>query len=243
MLILHSLRVQHFLFRSATQLDGSNECIKVNFRIRKLPFRGWREDVSYRVHLVHGQLTLVNQVQFTQVDTPLSQAMHWLCVRQPLVRPMHLGRLSKQIVQDVHLQLQLRVDVIPVVHHLVVISAQPDHHPHRQVVQGLHRLHYVTIAGLAVSGNHHHRLVTVCTQLGLNFADFLNNFADVTTQWRPSSRTAVHNLLHFRIGHSPVRSTHHHWRRAVEQTELCHGATDFGQPRVKAHAVHELLPS
>jgi hypothetical protein len=47
--------------------------------------------------------------------------------------------LSKWIVDDIHVQLNFTVDAIPVVHHFILVSAEPNHHPHWQMLQRTHR--------------------------------------------------------------------------------------------------------
>jgi hypothetical protein len=47
--------------------------------------------------------------------------------------------LSKWVVDDIHVQLNFTVDAIPVVHHFILVSAEPNHHPHWQMLQRTHR--------------------------------------------------------------------------------------------------------
>jgi hypothetical protein len=52
--------------------------------------------------------------------------------------PVDFCRLSQWIVDDIHIQLNCAVNVVPVLHHSILIGAQPNYHPHRQLLQGTH---------------------------------------------------------------------------------------------------------
>jgi hypothetical protein len=86
------------------------------------------------LHLLLRQHLLVQEVHLLQVDAPLSETMERLSVGEPLVVRGHLLRLSREIVQHIHLQLELLVDVVPVVHDRLRVGAEADHHPGRQVL-------------------------------------------------------------------------------------------------------------
>jgi hypothetical protein len=62
-------------------------------------------------------------------------------------QPVYLSGLSQWIVDDVHVQLNHAVNVIPVVNHFVLVSAKTNHHPHWQFFKWTHRSYIVVIAG------------------------------------------------------------------------------------------------
>jgi hypothetical protein len=54
-------------------------------------------------------------------------------------QPVDFFCLSLWIIDDIHIQLYYAVNVVPVRHHSILIGAQPNHHPHWQLLQGTHR--------------------------------------------------------------------------------------------------------
>jgi hypothetical protein len=80
--------------------------------------------------------------------------MHRLSVSQPLVVLIHLGRFSEKVIQHIHVQLKHFVNVVPIVHNLIIISAQAHHYPYRKVLQWPQRFSNVTVRGFAVRSNY-----------------------------------------------------------------------------------------
>ena len=62
-------------------------------------------------------------------------------------QPVYLSGLSQWIVDDVHVQLNHAVNVIPVVYHFVLVSAKTNHNPHWQFFNWTHRSYIVVITG------------------------------------------------------------------------------------------------
>jgi hypothetical protein len=53
--------------------------------------------------------------------------------------PVYLLGLAKWVVNDIHIQLNYAVNVVPILHHFILVSAQPNHHPHWQFFKRFHR--------------------------------------------------------------------------------------------------------
>jgi hypothetical protein len=53
--------------------------------------------------------------------------------------PVDFLGLSKWVVDDIHVQLNYAINIIPVVHHFILVSAEPNHHPHWQFFKRTHR--------------------------------------------------------------------------------------------------------
>ena len=56
-------------------------------------------------------------------------------VRQPRLRLVDLGRLALEVIEHIHVQLQILVDLVPILHDLIIVRAQPHDDPGRQVPQ------------------------------------------------------------------------------------------------------------
>ena len=93
---------------------------------------------------------LVQHVNDFAGGAPLTNTVQRGAVCEPRVVLGHFSRLATQIVQNVHLKLKLSVDAVPVLNNLVLVGAQPNNDPDRQMQQRAQCLLNATIASLAI---------------------------------------------------------------------------------------------
>mmetsp|Transcript_28398 Transcript_28398/g.48731 ORF Transcript_28398/g.48731 Transcript_28398/m.48731 type:complete len:238 (-) Transcript_28398:596-1309(-) len=168
----------HFL---VVLVHGRQESGKIQLGVWVGIFLATINDGAEPADLVERELVGVHHVDLLDQHAELAQPMHRLGIRQPAVVLVHLPGLAAQVVQHVHVQLQLAVDVVPVLHDAVLVRAQPHHHPHRQRAQRLHRCDDVAIAGLAVRGDDHTRLLAGSPELTFHGTNLVRHFANVAT--------------------------------------------------------------
>lgn len=77
----------------------------------------------------------INDEDATERD--VHRPVNRFTIDEPAVLPHHLLSISNLIVQHVDVELQLAIDAVPILHHFLLVRAQPQHHQYRQLrVQG-----------------------------------------------------------------------------------------------------------
>mmetsp|Transcript_17696 Transcript_17696/g.30790 ORF Transcript_17696/g.30790 Transcript_17696/m.30790 type:complete len:253 (-) Transcript_17696:549-1307(-) len=173
-------RVPHIPCGGVLGLDVAREILEIQLRMRIIVQLAAKDDPCDASQLVGRKLTLVQKIELLDGDPELTQALNGLSVGQPGVLRVDFFSLATQVVQHVHAQLELLVDVVPVVDNVLLIRAQPNHHPHRQVLQRRHGFGNVAVTGLSVCGDDQTGLLTRGTKLALDLSDLLDHLADVS---------------------------------------------------------------
>lgn len=93
---------------------------------------------------------LVQHVNDFAGGAPLTNTVQRGAVCEPRVVLGHFSRLATQVVQNVHLKLKLSVDAVPVLNNLVLVGAQPNNDPDRQMQQRAQCLLNAAVASLAI---------------------------------------------------------------------------------------------
>mmetsp|Transcript_5100 Transcript_5100/g.16340 ORF Transcript_5100/g.16340 Transcript_5100/m.16340 type:complete len:284 (+) Transcript_5100:98-949(+) len=160
------------------------------------PLRLWAEDELHQArHLGDGELLLVEHIEHLRVAAPLAEPVQRRRVGQPAVILANLGRLAHQVVQHVHVELEVLVDGVPVPHHLLRVGAQPHHHPARERLQRPHRHLNVAVRRRAVRRYHDDDALPVGAEhvrLGLDASRRLPN---LLAQRRAAGGSAFDQLL------------------------------------------------
>lgn len=79
--------------------------------------------------------------------------MHRLGIRQPWIELEDLLGLTSKVIQDVDVEVNRLVDGVPIIDDLVIVSAQADDHPARQVFERLEGLGYIAVGAFTICGD------------------------------------------------------------------------------------------
>jgi len=109
--------------------------------------------VAQNTDLLQLTLLLVQKVDLLHVHAELAHAVQRLAVSQPGIVLVDFLRFALEIVQDIHAQFQLAVDLAPVLHHAVVVGTQTHHDPHRQVLERTHGICEITVCSLPIGSD------------------------------------------------------------------------------------------